>query len=40
MAQTEILCQENTDIFEGFYNKNCELYREINQKVLKLKKNL
>ena len=40
MSQTEILCQENTDIFEDFYNKNCELYREINKKVLKLKKNL
>lgn len=40
IMKTKMLCQENTDIFEQFYNKNCELYREINKKVLKLKKNL
>ena len=40
IMKTKMLCQENTDIFEQFYNKNCELYNEINKKILKLKKSL
>lgn len=35
---TRRICQENTDIFEQFYRENSELYEDISQKVLKLKK--
>lgn len=35
---TRRICEENTDIFEQFYRENSELYDDISEKVLKLKK--
>ena len=40
MFQTENLCEKNTNIFDKFYDRNCELYDEITKRVLKLKKSL
>ena len=31
-------CKNNMDIFEQFYNDNCELYDDISNKVLKIRK--
>ena len=33
------ICRKHTDIFEQFYNENNELYNDISNKVLKIKKN-
>lgn len=37
IKDTIYICSKNLDIFEKFYNENCELYDEISDKVLKLK---
>ena len=31
-------CKNNTDIFEQFYDDNCELYDDISNKVLRIRK--
>lgn len=35
---TKTICKDNMDVFERFYNENQELYEDISEKVLKLKK--
>lgn len=38
IEKTMNLCYENTDVFENFYHENSELYGDISNKVLKIKK--
>ena len=38
VSETLDICKKNTDIFENFYNDNNELYNEISNKVLSIKK--
>ncbi len=38
VKSVEDLCSKNLDIFENFYSENHELYQEINEKLLNMKK--
>ena len=38
VTSTTDICEENMDIFDKFYNDNCELYGEIVNKLVKIKK--
>ncbi len=40
VEETKNICENNTDIFEHFYKNNSELYDEVSNKVLKLRKTI
>lgn len=39
VLETKKLCEQNMDIFEQFYNDNSEIYAEITNRLVKIKKN-
>lgn len=39
VLRTKKLCEQNIDIFEQFYNDNSEIYDEISNRLVKIKKN-
>lgn len=39
VLETKKLCEQNMDVFEQFYNDNSEIYAEITNRLVKIKKN-